>query len=218
MVLFLTVWTSFPPILVSAVANSVHRKVGIYSLTWVFQTLYHTLPPSSRKPPTVSTHMTPYPLTGADEATTMLLTFPHSTPSGKPNSKSHAVAMTHIRVSANPSEERPAPAIRIQGTKGEIQVEGPAFCPTRYRLIPAKLGQEKAAPIDEKDFTFPGNGKGMYYEADEAARCLRDRKLESDGLTWEESVVIMEVMDEVRKQGGLTYPEKIESTVYPLEL
>lgn len=163
--------------------------------------------------------MTPYPLTGADEATTMLLTFPHSTPSGKQNSKSHAVAMTHIRVSANPSEERPAPAIRIQGTKGEIQVDGPAFCPKTYRLIPAKLGdQEKAGPIDEKTFTFPGNGKGMYYEADEAARCLRDGKLESEGLTWEESVVIMEVMDEARKQGGLDYPEKIESTVYPLEL
>ena len=118
--------------------------------------------------------------------------------------------MTHIRLNTSPSEERPAPAIRIQGTKGEIQVEGPAFCPTRYRLIPAKLeGQDKADPIDERSFTFPGNGKGMYYEADEAARCLRDGKLESDGLTWEESVVIMEVMDEVRKQGGLVYPRRL---------
>lgn len=65
---------------------------------------------------------------------------------------------------------------------------------------------------------FPGNGKGMYWEADEVARCLRDGKLESEGLPWEESIVIMEVMDEIRRQGGLTYPEKIESTAYPVQL
>ena len=63
---------------------------------------------------------------------------------------------------------------------------------------------------------FPGNGTGMYWEADEVARCIRDGKLESDVLPWEESIVIMKVMDEARRQGGLTYPEKIESTHYPL--
>jgi dihydrodiol dehydrogenase / D-xylose 1-dehydrogenase (NADP) len=30
--------------------------------------------------------------------------------------------------------------------------------------------------------------------------------------------LIMEVMDEVRKQGGLVYPEKIETTKYPTQL
>jgi dihydrodiol dehydrogenase / D-xylose 1-dehydrogenase (NADP) len=34
----------------------------------------------------------------------------------------------------------------------------------------------------------------------------------------DESVLIMEVMDEVRKQGGLQYPEKIETTEYPTQL
>ena len=58
----------------------------------------------------------------------------------------------------------------------------------------------------------------MFWEADEAARCLRDGKQESDGMSWSESVVIMETMDEVRRQGGLKYPEKIESTEYPIEL
>ena len=33
----------------------------------------------------------------------------------------------------------------------------------------------------------------------------------------EESVVIMEVMDEVRRQGGIEYPEELESLVWPLE-
>jgi hypothetical protein len=57
----------------------------------------------------------------------------------------------------------------------------------------------------------------MYWEADECARCLRDGKLESEGLSLKESLVIMEVMDEVRKQNDLVYPANIESTEYPLD-
>jgi len=58
----------------------------------------------------------------------------------------------------------------------------------------------------------------MFWEADEAARCMRDGKLQSEGLDWEESTVIMEVMDQVREQGGLKYPEEIETTEYPVDL
>ena len=35
---------------------------------------------------------------------------------------------------------------------------------------------------------------------------------------WDESIVIMETMDEVRRQGGISYPEKIETTEYPVAL
>ncbi|PKY02417.1 NAD(P)-binding protein [Aspergillus campestris IBT 28561] len=191
--------------------------LGIYSLTWVFQTLYHTLPRETRKAPSkISAHMTPYHLTGADEATTILLTFPTSTPSnGTHPGESQAIAMTHLRVSTDPDERNTArPAIRIQGTKGEIQVDGPAFRPERYRVIP----KGKTAEVREVEVRVPGDGKGMFWEADEVARCLRDGRLESEGLPWEESIAIMEVMDEVRRQGGMTYPEKIESTVYPTAL
>ncbi|KAJ5364637.1 D-xylose 1-dehydrogenase (NADP(+)) [Penicillium cataractarum] len=190
--------------------------LGIYSLTWVFQTLYHTLPKDQRKPPTVTSQMTPYHLTGADESTTILLTFPTSTPTntGHPRA-SHGIAMTNIRVAADPDEQGTSgPNIRIQGTKGEIQVFGNPFRPTRYRVIPVKgKGQ-----VREVECAFPDGGHGMFWEADEVARCLRDGRLESEGMPWEESIVIMEVMDEVRRQGGLVYPAKIESTEYPVQL
>jgi len=200
--------------------------LGIYSLTWVFQTLYHTLPPSQRKPPSlIQSTMAKYPATGADEDTTMLITFPTTTPSNSlpshqstPSRTSHAVAMTAFGTDSNPDKHSGGRvAIRIQGTKGEIQVDGPAYRPVRYRVILSK-GQGEAAENREVEFTFPSNGHGMYWEADEVARCLRDGKLESEGLPWEESIVIMDVMDEVRKQHGLVYPEKIESTDYPIAL
>ena len=190
--------------------------MGIYSLTWVFQTLYHTLPRDQRKPPTVTAQMTPYHLTGADECTTMLLSFPTTTPSnGTHPQHSQGIAMTNIRVATDPDDKGSSgPAIRIQGIKGEIQVFGPAFRPSKYRIVP-KTGHGEVRTVEHE---FPGQGHGMYWEADEVARCLRDGKLESEGLPWEESIVIMEVMDEVRRQGGLMYPQKIESTEYPLAL
>jgi hypothetical protein len=43
---------------------------------------------------------------------------------------------------------------------------------------------------------------------------LRDGKFESETLSWEESILIMDTMDEARKQGGLTYPELVESDVF----
>jgi dihydrodiol dehydrogenase / D-xylose 1-dehydrogenase (NADP) len=64
--------------------------------------------------------------------------------------------------------------------------------------------------------TIDIEGQGMYWEADECARCIRESKLESEYLSLQESLVMMEVMDDVRKQNGLSYPENVESIKYPL--
>ncbi|KAE8449269.1 D-xylose 1-dehydrogenase (NADP(+)) [Mollisiaceae sp. DMI_Dod_QoI] len=186
--------------------------LGIYSLTWIFQILYHCQAQKQREQPKVLAAINKYELTGADESTSMLLQWPGQNTMG--------IATTSLRVGTTPDGEGSSaagPACRIQGTKGEIQVIGPLYRPTRYRVI--MVGGEKGK-FEEVQCPIPadkdrdGTGHGMFWEADEAARCIRDGKLESDGLNWEESVVIMETMDEVRKQGGLKYPELIETDVY----
>lgn len=189
--------------------------LGIYSLTWVFQTLYHTLPVKQRQAPTVKgVAMTPEPRTGADEMTTMLLEFPRSSPTGQ--TIAHAVATTALRVGYDSDNfNNVRPAIRIEGTRGEIQVYGPSSRPFKYRFI---LDEGEKGASKEHEFDFPGGGHGMYWEADEAARCWRDKAVESEGISWEESTLIMSIMDEVREQGGLTYPAEIESTDYPIDL
>lgn len=185
--------------------------LGIYSLTWVFQILYHCQPVGQREKPKVLADIQKYDKTGVDETTSMILSFPKS--------KSVGIATTSLRLGTPPDREgSPAagPTARIQGTKGEIQIMGPIYRPTHYRVImfggERALGEdvECAIPFDKEKNV----GHGMFWEADEAGRCIRDGKLESEGIGWEESLTIMETMDEVRKQGDLVYPELIETSVY----
>ena len=53
---------------------------------------------------------------------------------------------------------------------------------------------------------------------DEAGHAIVEKRQEGKYLGWEESITIMETMDEVRKQGGIKYPQKIETTDYPVAL
>ncbi|KAF2471446.1 NAD(P)-binding protein [Lindgomyces ingoldianus] len=187
--------------------------LGIYSLTWVFQILYHIVPEAQRGPPTVASSITKYAGTGCDEMVSMILSFP-------PNS-AHGIATTNLRVSHNPNPDHPSDnPIRIQGTLGEISIAFPAYRPLSYKMIPASSpsrGTPATFQYQEVKHDIPSGGQGMFWEADECARCIRDGRLESEGMPWEESLVIMRVMDEVRRQGGLRYPEKLESVEFPLE-
>lgn len=177
--------------------------LGIYSLTWVFQALY-TTQQQPREAPKVLAAINKYEETGVDEMTSIICQFPQHQAMG--------IALTGLRAGSTDGKGW-VPAITITGTKGEIQVEGPAYRPTQYRVV------KHADPttIEEVDCPIPTDperkdvGMGMYWEADEVARCLRDGKKQSEAMSWEESTVIMETMDEVRRQGGLRYPDLIES-------
>ncbi|WYZ37511.1 hypothetical protein EsH8_II_001017 [Colletotrichum jinshuiense] len=176
--------------------------LGIYSLTWLFQTLYHLQPEAEKEAPEVVSSVQKYPVTGADESTAIILNFPKHQLTG--------IATTSMRVDTAPDGEgNTAPAIRIQGSKGEIQVAHPAYRPLSYKVI--KKGVKEVEVVDcpiPKD-TARDWGHGMFWEADECARCLRDGKLESATLPLSESLVIMETMDTVIKQGGIQYPDLI---------
>lgn len=162
--------------------------------------------------------MSRYTGTGTDEDTTMIITFPTMTPSALPEWTSHAVAMTAFRVATDPDNRGSAgPSIQIHGTKGHIQIFGPAYRPGRFHVVPTGASGD-ASTVQYVSMPVPNNARGMFWEADEVARCLHDGKLESEGLPWDESIVIMEIMDKVQQQGDLTYPEHFESTEYPLAL
>ncbi|KAK9322274.1 putative dimeric dihydrodiol dehydrogenase [Lipomyces orientalis] len=204
-------------------AGGVLLDMGIYSLTWIFQTLYTTQPLEVRKAPRVTSSVRKYGPTGVDEAATILLTFPRDTQSG---GDLHGIATTSFRVASDISNNGASgPAVRIQGSEGELQVWPPIYRPTRTRLILAD------GTIEDKTWPQPGPGQGsnwyngyldsafaegegygMFWEADEAAMALLEGRKEGQYEGLDESIIIMNVMDEVRRQNDLSYPESIEAT------
>lgn len=85
----------------------------------------------------------------------------------------------------------------IYGTKGRIEI--PEF----------KNPQRFVTYIDGKEpdaFELPFKVNGYEYQMLEAQACLRAGRTQSDIMTPEQSVAIMRIMDEARRQGGLRFP------------
>jgi predicted dehydrogenase len=184
--------------------------LGIYSLTWVFMSLYHPKSKEEKTRPKVMSAVDKY-VTGADQQTTMLLDFDGA----------HAVATTSILVASTPNAEfKGQDDIRIQGTLGDLTVNY-APRPRSYTLTPATSkarGTPAEFEFETKEFDdSPGGGHGMFWEADECARCVRDGRIESEVMGWRESEEVLRVMDEVRREHSIVYPGRIESVEYPLE-
>ncbi|KAI9684712.1 MAG: hypothetical protein M1829_000087 [Trizodia sp. TS-e1964] len=168
--------------------------LGIYPLTWVYLFLYN----GTR--PVVTSSMTKY-ATGVDETVCVNLAFQSSDTS---NPTTHGTALASFRASPN-ARNNEAP-IRIQGTLGEIQIFPYAPRPTGYRVVMKNGG------VEEVCVEIPGSG--LFWEADEAASCVKQGLLETDLMAWKESIDLMITMDEVRAQGELMYPNAVESTEF----
>jgi len=157
----------------------------------------------------------------------MLLTFPRTS-----GGDAHGIATTAMRVATDTDGTgRSGPAVRVQGDKGEVQVWPPIFRPTKTKLIlndgtiedkewPQPGPGEGSAWKNgfNGEFNAEGEGHGMFWEADEAATAIVEGRKEGKFEGLDESIVIMETMDEVRRQNGMKYPEKIETTEYPVKL
>ena len=85
----------------------------------------------------------------------------------------------------------------IYGTDGMIRVHHAFWHADTLTLTVGDKDEEIAIPYE---------GNGYNYEAAEVGRCLREGKLESDIMPLDETFVIMETLDEIRAQWGLTYP------------
>ena len=199
---------------------------GIYAITWCYLMLYH-MQSKPRQKPKILAAINKYAKTGVDESTAIIFQWE------KQNTMGVALAAHNVDSNADTrgwgdlsKSDFDGPCVRIQGSKGDIHVYGTAYRPTRYRVIlhgdplgkilevPCRIPKDPVMEPRRKDDDAVGWGHGLFWEADEAARCVRDGKLESEGLEWEESIVIMEAMDEIRQQGGLTYPDLIESAEF----
>ncbi len=85
----------------------------------------------------------------------------------------------------------------ITGTKGRIEIDGAFYTPTGFtvRLNSGETSRYEAEPV-----------RGLEFEAAEVARCISNGQVESQHMTWAQTMDVMKSMDLIREQIGLVYP------------
>lgn len=102
------------------------------------------------------------------------------------------------------SRQDKARQARITGSRGSIVIGVDFFQPTEVILH-----IDGAAP---ERLTFPVQINGYEFEVNEVHRCLAEDKLESERMSWARSLEMMQLMDSIRADWGLRYPQETEST------
>ena len=108
----------------------------------------------------------------------------------------------------------------ICGTKGRIRIAHPSHATTKITLYQNGLTPETKRDIvktqifeyalPEYKTVFPGS-EGFIYQIEEVIKCLDEGRVESPNYTWREMIVVMQIMDEIKKQIGLQYPQDLKS-------
>jgi predicted dehydrogenase len=124
--------------------------------------------------------------TGVDAQTSVILQYAGG---------AHAVVTTTLRAQSECHAS-------IAGREGRIEIDGVFYRPTSFRLV-RRDGRHDG---ETTTFAFDEPGHGLRYQAAEVGRCLREGLTESPRLPLDETVAIMETLDEIRRQVGLTYP------------
>jgi predicted dehydrogenase len=88
----------------------------------------------------------------------------------------------------------------IIGDKGKIVV------PNFWMAESAELYDASGKLIESISLPFPVNG--YVYEAEEVNRCIREGRKESDVVPLQDTLDIMKVMDDIRAEWGLVYPQE----------
>ncbi len=78
----------------------------------------------------------------------------------------------------------------ISGTDARIEIDADFYAPTSFTLIGRDGTRER--------FDFETPGRGLHYQADEVARCLGEGLTESPFMALDETISIMETMDQMR--------------------
>lgn len=165
--------------------------IGIYTLAWAAMALHRNPsednPASDEEEPIVTSSLTLN--RGIDEMSTVVLSYP----------KSQAQAIcssTYLYKSA-------AEFGRVEGTEGSIHIYG-RVASRPNSLVLRRKGKE------ERVFDFDFHGWGFFYEADAVAKNIRKGEKENETMPLKETLRILTMIDQVRQQNGMKYPQDNE--------
>ncbi|KAF8707507.1 Oxidoreductase family, NAD-binding Rossmann fold, partial [Rhizoctonia solani] len=176
--------------------------IGVYPLTWVMLALYEG--GKERELPEVVAQMV---MQEVDEAKGVHEVADEQTNASLVFKKSRATAVISCALNMRTP---PGRGVLIQGEKASGQLTIP-WSPHRPESYTLEIYKTKASPASTETKEFPIPGKGLFFQADAVARALREGKIEADEYRLEDSLALMQVLDEVRKQGGLKYRPELEA-------
>ncbi|KAI0179898.1 NAD(P)-binding protein [Hypoxylon sp. FL1284] len=156
--------------------------IGIYSLTWGLLGSDPGIGGEAAKPEIVAKQTLDG---GFDIATSAVMLYPNGR---------QAIVSSSSLVKTKPV------FCTIQGNLGSIDVEGFASAPESFTVHYLKDGSSK-----KYDFERPG--RGFYWEADAVALDITAGKVQNEIMPWDETIRALEIMDEIRKQGGARFPQ-----------
>jgi predicted dehydrogenase len=163
--------------------------IGVYSLTWARLLLDTGCGETSERPKIVAVQTLEHDV---DVASSVLLQYPST------GGQAIATSSSKSRTSNT--------FMRIEGTNGFIAVEGEsASVPSAFTVYP-KIGDDRRTP-NGKRYEFPVPGYGLHWEADAVAIDIAAGRLEDALMPWEETIRVLELMDEARRQGGARFPQ-----------
>jgi predicted dehydrogenase len=94
----------------------------------------------------------------------------------------------------------------VAGTRGRIDIDTSFYEQTSFTVYETDLSRESGVQSEVSRYEAKIEGRGMQYQALEVERCVRAGLTESPTMSLDETVSIMETMDEIRKQTGVKYP------------
>ena len=94
----------------------------------------------------------------------------------------------------------------VAGTRGRIDIDTSFYEQTSFTVYETDLSRESGVQSEVSRYEAKIEGRGMQYQALEVERCVRAGLTESPKMSLDETVSIMETMDEIRKQTGVKYP------------
>ncbi|CAG7950473.1 unnamed protein product [Penicillium salamii] len=167
--------------------------IGIYALTWIVLSLDSDLEAGRPKPNILAAQNH---WEDVEIISTAILQYPSTGRQGIATSTTMAIG-------------NPDLLARIQGTAGSIEVHGSCpSAPDAFTVYPSfKMGAgDKVSRSEGKKYDFSAPGRGFQYQADNIALDVLGGRLESSIVPQSETIRMMEIMDEIRRQGGTKYP------------
>ncbi|PVH85959.1 NAD(P)-binding protein [Cadophora sp. DSE1049] len=144
---------------------------------------------------------------GIDESNVIVLEYPATSSSIKYHAKTAILSSTfRYRTSED--------FARIEGSSGTITIFGPAgSLPGGFRTVAGPrpgFGEADTRKVRTYTVERPEGTLGFFWEADAVAHDIANGRTENAVMPLDESLRIMKLMDEIRKEGGLVYPQDRE--------